>query len=110
MILTILFWVFAGLFAFKILWNTFTPCVLAWELFKGGAEKTRSVTLMSFVEIALLLILILLSYLSDDSAWFHRPSQVALWGSVVIVGSYILLFVLGNGLGWLVVQIKKRRA
>jgi len=109
MILTILFWVFTGLFTLKVLWNILTPCALAWELFKRGGNKTRSMTMMPFVEIALLLMMILLSALSDGTAWFNHPTQVAVWGGVIIVGSYVLFVVLGVALGWLVAQIKKRR-
>lgn len=110
MIFTIFFWFFAGLFGLKILWNILTPFSLARGLLKDCAKKTGGVTLMPFVEIALLIILIVFSAFSGNSAWFYRPLQVAFWGGVIIVGSYILFIVLGISLGWLVSQIKKRRA
>ena len=107
--ITGIMFVVAILFGLKIAWNIFTPIALAWGAFKNRESKTGGVSLMPFVEIVLLLVLILLSALSHGSAWFHRPPQVALWGVVAIVGSYVLLVTLGFCFGWLVVQIKKRR-
>jgi len=100
----------AVLFGMKIIWNILTPIVLARRSLLATTEKPSGISMAPFVEIVLLLLLILLSALSDGAAWFHHPTQVALWGGGIIVGSYVLFVVLGIGLGWVVAQIKKRRA
>ena len=97
------------LFEMKIVWNIFTPIVLARRSLRAPTEKPTGISMAPFVEIALLLLLILVSALSDGSAWFNHPTQVALWGGMTILGSYILFVVLGIGSGFLVAQIKKRR-
>jgi hypothetical protein len=99
----------AILFGLKIVWNIFTPIVLAWRLFFSTTDKTTGISMAPVTEVVLLLVLILLSVFSGGTAWFHRPIQVALWGVVTIVGSYILCAVLGVPLSWLTTEIKKRR-
>ena len=100
----------AVLFGLKIIWNIFTPVVLARRSLLATTDKPTGISMAPFVEVVLLVVLILLSALSNGSAWFNHPLQVALWGGVIIVGSYVLFVVFGIGLGWLVAQIKKRRA
>lgn len=100
----------AAIFGLKILWNVFTPFVLARRTLLSAGDKPIGISMAPFVEVALLLLLIVLSALSAGSAWFNRPKEVALWGVVVIVSSYVLFVVLGICLGWLVAQIQKRRS
>jgi len=95
----------AFLFGVKIIWNIGVPFELARFAFRGN---TSSISMLPFVEIFLLLVLVLLSAFSSGSAWFNRPMQVALWGSVAIVGSYVLFFILRRPLIWLALQLKKR--
>ena len=110
MIILIIMSMVAVLFGLKIIWNIFTPVILARRLLLATADKPTGISMAPFVEVVLLVVLILLSTFSNGSAWFYHPLQVALWGGVIIVGSYILFVALGIGLGWFVAKIKKRRA
>ena len=105
-VFNILFWIFSGLFGLKILWNISTPWILAGELLRSEEKKTRRVTLMPFVECLLLCIIIALSALVSDSSRFHHPLQVAIWGALIIIGSYVIFIVSGVVLGGLVAKIK----
>jgi len=107
--ITAIMFIVAVLFGLKIAWNIFTPVVLARRSLSATTDKPTGISMAPFVEVVLLLVLILLSAFSGGSAWFHRPMQVALWGAMAIVGSYVLFAVLGVFLGWLVAEIKKRR-
>lgn len=107
--ITAIMYIVGALFGLKIVWNIFTPIVLARRSLAEATGQKSGISMAPFVEVILLILLIILSALSDRSAWFHHPKQVALWGLVVVIGSYVCFVVLGICLGWVVAQIKKRR-
>jgi hypothetical protein len=98
------------LFCSKIVWNIFTPIVLARRSLSVTSDKPSGVSMAPLVEIILLLILCLLAAFSSGTAWFNRPMQVLLWGSIAIVVSHVLCGLLAYVLGWLILQIRKRKA
>jgi len=99
--------IFAFLFGVKIVWNITLTAALAWKEFRPTPYNRSGISIMPYVEFALLVVLVLLSAISSGSAWFNHPMQVASWGSMAIVGSYILSVVLGLPFGLLLSLIKK---
>jgi hypothetical protein len=91
--MTALLWVFVGLLCLKLLWNVVVPFELASRPVGSG------VSLMPYLEVALWFMAVAASVLASGTSWLHRPANVAVWGLVAIVGSYVALFVIGFLLG-----------
>lgn len=102
--------VVACLFRCKIVWNILVPVALAHRYLRATSDMTSGISMAPFVEIVLLFGLVIISAFSDGSAWFNRPIEVALLGILGIVASYLNFAVSGIILGWVVVEIKKRRS
>lgn len=107
--ITFALYVLLGLFALKILWNLTLPYKMAAMLSKCAGQRTSTVTFMTFVEIVLLLLAIGTAALSDGKNWLHSPKNIAVWGGVAIVISYVHLVIMGMILGWIISSLKKRR-
>ena len=102
-----LLYILLGLFGLKILWNLTIPYDLAWRGLRSAGQKTSSITFMTFVEVCLLLLAIGAAALSDGQNWFQSPKNIAIWGGLAIVASYVHLVVVGMIAGWIVSLLKK---
>lgn len=105
----VVFFVVTGLFFAKILWNLGVPYALAAQAFRANREDNeRGISLMPIVDVALLVLLLILSFLRDaPRPW--NPGGVALFGTILFVGSYIHLLVVGGAAGWLVRKFRDKR-
>lgn len=86
----LVFIVIAGLFCLKLVWNLATP----WELLRrplNSQGEPRRITLVTFVEMGLLAVAVLVSWLGDGQTWGWGPARVALFGGALFVASYLLL-------------------
>lgn len=96
-------------FGCKLVWNTLVAVALARRYLRATSDRTSGISMAPFVEMVLLFVLIILVAFSDGSAWFNRPIEVALLGIMAIVVSYVIFSASGVFLGWLVIEIIKRR-
>jgi len=108
MIIDIFMLLLAVVFCVKLLWNVLTPIELAIRSL-STKTKSASTSMVTFVEVGLLLVIIALAAISSGSEWYHRPLKVAMFGSILIVLSYALLIIFGFVLGWIIFIIIKRR-
>jgi hypothetical protein len=101
-----------GLLVWKIVWNVGTPFALASRALKTFGEAKGGISLCPQMEIGLLLLFVLLSAITNGTGLLHEPKMVALWGACAVVGSYVLMAVLGIILGsliWLVSMLEQWR-
>jgi len=105
--ITPILYILLGLFSLKILWNLALPYKMALMLLRCAGQKTSRVTFMTFVEIGFLLLSIGAAALSDGGNCFHSPRNIALWGALAIVASYVHLIVAGMIAGWVVSLLRK---
>jgi hypothetical protein len=104
--MTVIEVIVGGLFGLKIVWNVLTPFALALRALKTSG-KAKGISMVPFVEIGLLLLLFLLSAITNGTGLLHEPKMAALWGACAVVGSYVLFAVLGMIFGWLVSMLKQ---
>lgn len=102
--MTVLFAVVALLFSAKILWNLTVPYALAAKAYRGS--WTGGISLMPMVEIALLLVALVLSFVRRRP-WPWSVEGVALLGAVMVVGSYVHLVVAGGLAGWIAQRLRR---
>ena len=97
------------LFILKLIWNALTPIELGRRALQSNDDSPSGISMAPLVEIGLLIFLIVLAAISKGTAWYNRPVQVALWGTIAILTSYALFVLLGVLTGWIVSKIKDRR-
>ena len=105
--MAIIFYISAGLFLAKLLWNQGVPYDLAWRSWKSGGKSLGGISLMPLVEVCLLLMAIGTSALYGGKIWLPTPKQVAIWGAVAIMISYLHMAIAGFLMGWIVARSKK---
>jgi hypothetical protein len=103
----VVFFVLAGLFCLKILWNLTVPYMIARRSFRSEGSKPKGVTLMPIVEVVLLGASVALA-VPMRADWPLSPRGVLSWGALILVGSYIHLFVVGSIAGWIAQVLRKR--
>ncbi len=108
--ITIILYILLGLFGLKLLWNLTIPYELAWRGLRCAGQKSSGITIMPFVEIGLWMLTIGAAALSDGRNWLQSPKNVAVWGGLAIVISYVHLVIAGMIAGWIVSLLKKARA
>ena len=92
--------VVAGLFFLKLAWNVLIPLDLARRARASKSGKPVGTSLMSYLEIALWLLWLLLAFFSVGSGWLHSPKMVAILGGCAILASYLGFAIVGLVLGW----------
>jgi hypothetical protein len=97
-----------ALFLMKILWNITVPYTLAVRAFRARGDESRRISLMPFVELALLGIAAGLSLLGSGSAWSWGIGMTVLLGGAIAVASYVHLVVAGAIAGWVVRKLRAR--
>ena len=105
--MTIIFYIFIGLLAAKIIWNLTIPYDLAWRTWKAKDQKVGGISLMPYFEFVLLLLAIGAAALSNGHNWFQNPKQVIILGGLAIIISYVHLVVVSMIAGWIVARRKK---
>ncbi len=106
--MTIVLYILVGLFTLKILWNLTVPYELAFRRSKMAGQKS-GVSLMPYLEIAVLLLAIATAFFSGGRGWFHSPKNIAILGGLAVVASYIHLVAAGMIVGWILSLRKKGR-
>jgi hypothetical protein len=104
---TVGFFVLAGLFAMKILWNLAVPYFLATSAFRSPENRGKGISLMPAVEVIFLGGAVVLSYFRG-SAWPWNAAGVALIGAAMIIGSYAHMVVAGGLAGWIAEKHRDR--
>jgi Kef-type K+ transport system membrane component KefB len=105
--MTILLWIVVGIFCLKIVWNFGVPYELLRRQFKKDPKmRGGGISMVTFVEVFLLILAIALSSIAQGDSWMHRPKNVALWGVLVLVASYVHFVLAGMLCGWLATKIK----
>ena len=97
------FYVLTALFGLKICVNLVIPYGLAWSAWKG--RKQGGISLMPYLEIGLLLLAIIASAFSRGQI----AKNVAIWGGLAIVISYVHLLIAGMICGLIVSKMEKRK-
>lgn len=92
-------WVLVALFALKVLWNLSIPYVLGLQMLRERQTKTKGVSLLPWVESALLLGVLFLSITTKGEGWLHRPSAILGGGIGAILFSYVHLVAVGAAFG-----------
>ena len=92
-----------------MLFRSIIPYDLAWRMLKSRKQKSGGVTIMPYVEIGLLLLAIGAAALTGGEGCFHSPKNVAIFGGLAILISYVHLLVAGIAAGWIVSQLNKRK-
>jgi len=64
---------------------------------------------MPYLEIGLLLFAVLISAIAGKSDDFFNPKNLAIWGCVAIVASYVHLVIAGIIVGWIVSILKRNK-
>lgn len=88
------------LFSVKILWNLTIPYTMATCPAIDGA-RTRGISLMPYLEVALLGVVVGLAALKTDSRWPWDAGRTAWFGLAIIVASYVHLVAAGAIVGWI---------
>jgi hypothetical protein len=107
--MTIVLYVLAGLFCLKILWNLCVPYALALRPIKASTGATRGISLMPAVEVALLRLTAAAAALASGSTPFHSLKNVAVVGTIAVVGSYVHVMLMGMLVGWVAENVRRRR-
>jgi hypothetical protein len=101
------FVVVAVLFYVKLLWNVSASCILMRMPVKADGSSQR-ISLMRFVELALLVIAMIVSLARGASAWPWGPGWVVVIGIASIAASYLLMFFVGVIAGGIALVIRRR--
>jgi len=105
--MTILLVIIMGIFCLKIVWNFGVPYELLRRQFnKDPKKRGGGISMMTFVEVFLLVAGIVLSAIAQGNSWLHSPKNVALWGGLVLVASYLHFILAGMFCGWLATKIR----
>lgn len=81
------------LMALKLILTALNPLQLINDYYEKNATGI-SFSLMTEVEVILLLIAVVLSWMSSGDSWINKPLYVAGYGLGAIIFSYILMFVI----------------
>lgn len=101
--------VILGLAGLKIVWNLLVPYALALQLLKSEAERSKSTSVMPYLEIGLVCLAVLIAAIIPGSQWFQSAGKVALIGFGLIAASFIHFIVIGMLGGALASALDKRR-
>lgn len=108
--MTALLWITVCIFCLKLAWNIGVPYeLLRRKLYSKQAGVSGGISLMPTIEFFCLVFGILLSAVSNGDLWLNKPFTVALWGVILIVGSYIHLFLAGAVCGWIASKFSTKR-
>jgi len=103
---TLLFWLFAALFCLKLVWNLVLPYLIAFDPLDG--RPSRGISLMPYVEVALLVIGIALAALRGGTTLGASLLQLAGTGTAAVVATYAHMAVAATIMGWLVRNRSRR--
>lgn len=104
---TVGFVIVGVLFGLKILWNIAVPYAVAVRAFKSKPGQAKSISLMPFVEMVLLLAAVVLSVFRS-LAWPWNSLGVTLIGMGMVVASYVHMVVAGSVAGWIARWLRNR--
>jgi len=96
------------LLVIKIGFNFLLPYIMGVQWLLSKKEKSESTSLGPFVEIVLFPLAVGASSLAEGSTWLHNWKNVALWGTIAILGSFVHFFCAALMTGWVVAIIKRR--
>jgi len=99
--------VFIGLFGLKIVWNLLTPYVMTWQRASSDEVESSGISLMPAVEIILYFLILGFSFFIESETWHGDTATLAIWGMLIIVGSYIHLLLAGVLAGALVARFMR---
>jgi hypothetical protein len=92
----------------KIIWNFGVPYILAYRRLKHSQTESQGISLMPYMEISFWLISMLFALILNDKSWLGHVENVALFGCIAIVLSYLHLFIMSFFLGHLITWREKR--
>ena len=98
-----------ALFCLKIGWNLLIPYILAYRTLKSDAYLDRGISIAPWFEFVLLVVSVAVASITAGTSLFQSPKRLAMWGIVMILGSYVHFAVGGFLGGGLVSLIKRRR-
>lgn len=75
-------------------------------MYRSNAERSEGISMLPFVEVGLLLLMILVAFGADRATPLHNPKNIAIWGTVAVIFSYLHFVVAGVIVGWFVSQIR----
>ncbi|HEX8109190.1 MAG TPA: hypothetical protein VF516_15760 [Kofleriaceae bacterium] len=107
--MTYIAFIVTGLFLMKILWNVTVPYTLAVRSFRAKDGESRGISLLPFVELALLGVAAGLSLTERGSPWSWSIGTTVLVGGAIAVASYVHLIIAGAIAGWVVKKLRARR-
>lgn len=103
-------WIALGLFFLKIVWNLTIPYRLLRRLWKHEkGQERRGISLSLGIEVSLLLLATLFSWVSSGKDAINQPFSVLTFGGCVAIASYVHFFIVGAIGGWLITNLKARK-
>lgn len=91
MVLSILLVILEAILLLKIGWNCLIPWFYYWKRGEKPLEGPRNVSLMP-VEPLILILCLGLAWVIDGQHFWNSPMQLFIVGSVLIIGSYCVLY------------------
>lgn len=85
----IIFYCFLLLFILKLIWNILTPLALCIQ------KKDKNISMATFVEIFLLILILLTSFSLRSLEWYTSTKNILIYGSGLIVCSYFIMYLVG---------------
>ena len=89
------FWIFLSLFVLKLGWNLYIAVDGGWR-FSKGVESKSSISMCTFVEVGLLILVLFVAIPLKNRPWFAEPLYLIVGGVIVIVLSYLLMYPLAR--------------
>jgi len=90
----LLFYILAGLFVVKLIWNMGVPIDIFIRTRRGQIKPGSGVSLMLPVEVALLVMLFICSFFLKHDSFFYQPVGVLIIGGGGIIFSYVWIFLM----------------
>lgn len=98
LMMAVIFKVLFVILLVKLLWNIFTPCVVAYRFFvrkaRGGGGSS-AISLVPMVEVGLLVVMVGVAKLFPFAALGLSATEVAIFGAIAVVFSYALMALIG---------------
>ena|SRR5882724_10625104 len=94
----------------KIVWNLSIPYILFIRSINNRAMNRGGISLMPLVDITLIVIIITLSFIAQNSSWPWSAGCIAFGCGISTMGSYLHLVVAGAIMGCVARKIHKRKS
>jgi|LakMenE18May11ns_1017448.scaffolds.fasta_scaffold9834933_2 ACR3 family arsenite efflux pump ArsB len=93
--MSLVIWILIGTLALKVIWNFGVPYALLRLPINDQSGKKSGISPMLEIEIIIMILAIILSWLSDGESFVNKPNQILLYGVPAILLSYLHFFVVG---------------